>query len=302
MSNSTLVNYTKISPHRTSPRKQKISCIVIHHMAGNLSVETCGNVFQNREASSHYGIGSDGRVGMYCEEKDRAWTTGNQIDHQAVTIEVADDVQGGNWHSSDKAMEKLVLLCADICRRNGIAKLNYTGDKTGNLLMHRWYQSTDCPGAFLASKFPWIALEVNKLLANNVVNASIQDNSGANCTRMIFEEHGEFFKIKDKEHGYYLTASANAKDALVEFCKTDRGELQLWKLIKKQYKNADYTMLECKGAPELFLSVENNGIGSSELKLWTDLHNQKQKFYIREESDGTTLIIHTFTGKVVSCK
>lgn len=166
MSNSSLVNYIRISPNRTSPRYGTIKNIVIHHMAGNLSVETCGNVFAptSRQASSNYGIGSDGRIGMYVEERDRAWTTGNQIDHSSVTIEVADDKIGGGWHSSDKAMNALVNLCVDICRRNGIKKLNYTGNKSGNLLMHKWYQATDCPGAYLESKFSWIASEVNKKL------------------------------------------------------------------------------------------------------------------------------------------
>ena len=148
-------------------------------MAGNLTVETCGNVFapRSRRASSNYGIGSDGRVGMYVEEKDRAWTTGNRIDHSSVTIEVADDIIGNGWHSSDKAMNKLVELCADICRRNGIARLNYTGGKSGNLLMHKWYQATDCPGAYLESKFPWIASEVNKKLSGNTAKW-VHDNVG----------------------------------------------------------------------------------------------------------------------------
>lgn len=179
MSNSGLVNYIRISPNKTSPRNRTIKNIVIHHMAGNLTVETCGNVFapSSRRASSNYGIGSDGRVGMYVEEKDRAWTTGNQIDHSSVTIEVADDVIGNGWHSSDKAMNKLVELCADICRRNGIARLSYTGGKSGNLLMHKWYQATDCPGAYLESKFPWIASEVNKRLSGNTAKW-VHDNVG----------------------------------------------------------------------------------------------------------------------------
>lgn len=179
MSNSGLVNYIRISPNRTIPRDGTIKNIVIHHMAGNLTVETCGNVFapRSRRASSNYGIGSDGRVGMYVEEKDRAWTTGNRIDHSSVTIEVADDVIGNGWHSSDKAMNKLVELCADICRRNGIARLNYTGGKSGNLLMHKWYQATDCPGAYLESKFPWIASEVNKKLSGNTAKW-VHDNVG----------------------------------------------------------------------------------------------------------------------------
>ena len=70
MSNSALVDYTRLSPNRSHPRNHTIDKITIHHMAGNLSVETCGSVFANssREASANYGIGSDGRVGLYVDE------------------------------------------------------------------------------------------------------------------------------------------------------------------------------------------------------------------------------------------
>ena len=165
--NSPLVDYTKISPNSTNPRKGKIKKITIHHMAGNLSVESCGNVFQNRsrQASANYGIGTDGRVGLYVEEKNRAWTSSNATnDNEAVTIEVANDRIGGDWHVSDKALEKLIELCVDICKRNEIESLNFTGDKNGNLTMHRYFAATACPGEYLASKFPYIANEVNKRL------------------------------------------------------------------------------------------------------------------------------------------
>ena len=176
MSYSGLVSYVRISPNRTSPRYRSIKNIIVHHMAGNLSVETCGNVFapSSRQASSNYGIGSDGRIACYVQEEDRAWTTGNGIDHDSITIEVADDVIGGSWHSSAAAMQSLVKLCADICRRYGF-HLNYTGGKSGNLLMHKWYQATDCPGAYLESQFPWIAQETNKLIddPNYIVPAPV---------------------------------------------------------------------------------------------------------------------------------
>ena len=60
--NSKLVEYTKISPNRSSPRNHKIDTITIHCMAGQLSVETCGNVFASRkaQASSNYGVDKDG--------------------------------------------------------------------------------------------------------------------------------------------------------------------------------------------------------------------------------------------------
>lgn len=169
MSNSPLVVYTKLSPNCNKPRNKKIDAIVVHHMAGNASIETCGNIFakSSRRASSNYGIGSDGRIAMYCEEANRSWcSSSGAIDHRAVTIEVANDGGAPNWHVSDKAFNSLVNLCADICKRNGIKKLVYTGDKTGNLHMHKWYAATGCPGPYLSSKFPELADKVNAILGS----------------------------------------------------------------------------------------------------------------------------------------
>lgn len=166
MSNSPLVNYTKISPN-SSARGAKIDKITIHHMAGNLSVESCGQVFQDtsRQASSNYGVGSDGRIGLYVPENRRAWTSSNRDnDNRAITIEVANNGGAPNWPVSDEALEATIELCVDICRRNGIARLNYTGDKSGNLTMHKWFTNTLCPGPYLSGKFEYIADQVNARL------------------------------------------------------------------------------------------------------------------------------------------
>ena len=191
MSNSSLVNYTAISPNSSNPRNNKIKKITIHHMAGNLSVETCGRVFnvKTRQASSNYGIGSDGRVGMYVEEKNRAWTSSSPSnDNQAITIEVAND--GGantNWHVSDKALAKLIDLCVDICKRNGIASLNYTGDANGNLTRHNMFANTTCPGPYLQSKFPYIASEVNKRLNGSSTSVPSNDISSKSVDELAKE-------------------------------------------------------------------------------------------------------------------
>lgn len=164
MSNSKLVNYTCRSPNCNKPRNHAIDKITLHHMAGNLTVEQCGAVFASgsRQASSNYGIGTDGRVGLYVDEANRSWCSSSDAnDHRAVTIEVANDEIGGNWHVSDTALAKLIDLCVDICRRNGIAKLNYTGDAAGNLTMHKWFAATSCPGPYLEGKFSYIAQQVN---------------------------------------------------------------------------------------------------------------------------------------------
>ena len=167
MSNSPLVQYIKISPNSTNPRRKKIKKITIHHMAGSLSVETCGEIFAKpeRKASSNYAVGVDGRIAMYVEEKNRAWTSSNAAnDNEAVTIEVANSAVGGDWPVSDKVLARTIDLCVDICKRNGIDKLVYTGDKSGNLTRHDMFANTVCPGPYLGSKFPYIAAEVNKRL------------------------------------------------------------------------------------------------------------------------------------------
>lgn len=167
MSNSPLVNFTRISPNSTNPRRGKIKKITIHHVAGNLSVETVGNIFANpsRRASTHYCVDNRGRIGMYVEERNRAWASSNAAnDNQAVTIEVANISRAPNWEVSDIALNKTIELCIDICKRNGIEKLIYTGDASGNLTRHNMFTATICPGAYLQSKFPYIADEVNKQL------------------------------------------------------------------------------------------------------------------------------------------
>lgn len=167
MSNSSLVNYTKISPNCNKPRNHKIDRITIHHLAGNVDIETACEIFANpdRQGSANYVVGTDGRIALCVDEANRAWTSSSaENDNRAITIEVANDGGDPDWHVSDAALEATINLCCDICKRNGIERLNYTGDTSGNLTMHKWFAATLCPGRYLESKFPYIAEEVNRRL------------------------------------------------------------------------------------------------------------------------------------------
>ncbi len=174
MGNSALVDYTKLSPN-CSARTQKITKITPHHMSGNLSVETCGDVFAapSRKASSNYGVGSDGRVGMYVPEDKRAWTSSSAYnDQRAITIETANSQCWEPWPISDAAWNTLVDLCVDIVLRNpGIVRadgktpgLNYTGDKYGSLTKHKMFANTDCPGTWLDEYMKELERAVNAKL------------------------------------------------------------------------------------------------------------------------------------------
>lgn len=173
MSNSPLVSYTKISPNRTSPRNHAIDTITIHCVVGQCTVETLGEVFapESRQASSNYGVGKDGRIGMYVEEKDRSWCTSNRDnDNRAITIEVASDTVHP-YAVTDAAYEGLIKLLVDICQRNNIKQLLWKADKAligqpdkQNMTVHRWFANKSCPGDYLYERHDEIAAEVNRRL------------------------------------------------------------------------------------------------------------------------------------------
>ena len=195
--NSKLISYRKISPHKNSPRNHVIDTITIHCMAGNLSLETCGEIFQNREASSNYGIDSNGKIALYVEEKDRSWATSSpENDNRAVTIEVANDGdEKTGWHVSDKAMKSLIELVADICKRNNIKELKWKGDKSligqvkkQNMTVHRWFANKSCPGDYLYGKHSYIASEVNKKLKSTTSTTTKKSTSKSFKVKIIVNE------------------------------------------------------------------------------------------------------------------
>lgn len=174
MSNSPLVDYTRISPNKNSPRNHKIDTITIHCVVGQCTAETLGNIFAptSRQASSNYGVGTDGKIGMYVEEKDRSWCSSNAAnDNRAVTIEVASDAKHP-YAVNDRAFAALLDLVTDICKRNGIKKLVWSTKKADrvnhkngcNMTVHRDYANKSCPGDYLYNRHGEIAAEVNRRL------------------------------------------------------------------------------------------------------------------------------------------
>lgn len=167
MSNSNLVDLVSYSPNHSGRRENPITKIAIHHTAGVLTAAGIGNVFKSRsrKASCNYGIGNDAKIVLVVDEDNRSWCTSSSwCDNRAVTVEVSNSEYGGNWIVSAFVLNKLIDLVTDICRRKRIYPCTYTGGKDGVLQMHKWYAQTSCPGPYLASKFPYIAQEVNKRL------------------------------------------------------------------------------------------------------------------------------------------
>lgn len=172
MSNSPLTSYMRISPFRNSPRTHAIDCVAIHCVVGQLSVEALGEIFQTKRASANYGIGSDGRIGLYVPEADRSWCTSSaEVDNRAVTIECASDASAP-YAINEAVFKSLIKLLADICKRNGIERLKWStrkeervGHLNGvNMMAHRDYAAKACPGDYIYNREGMIADAVNGIL------------------------------------------------------------------------------------------------------------------------------------------
>lgn len=180
--NSPLVDYTQISPNRTIGRNHTIDRITPHCVVGQCSVETLGRIFSNKdyEASSNYGIGVDGRIGMYVEEKDRSWcSSSEENDNRAITIECASDINPPNAFK-DVVYNNLIELCVDICKRNGKSKLLWFGGKDKVLgytpksnemilSVHRWFSPKSCPGDWMYSRMGDLADKVTARLNKDTI-------------------------------------------------------------------------------------------------------------------------------------
>ena len=177
--NSSLVSYTKLSPNHSGQRTQGIDRITPHCVVGQCSVETLGNIFlpTSRQASCNYGIGVDGRVGMYVEEKNRSWCSSSSAnDQRAVTIECASDTTEP-YAFKDVVYQTLIKLCVDICKRNGKKKLLWLGDKDKTLsyepksdemvlTVHRWFANKSCPGSWMYARMGDLAEKVTAQLGS----------------------------------------------------------------------------------------------------------------------------------------
>lgn len=177
MSNSPLVSYTKLSPNHSGQRTHSIDRITPHCVVGQLSAESICGCFTStsRQASCNYGIGTDGKIALCVEEKNRSWcSSSNANDQRAVTIECASDLKEP-YAMNDKVYASLVNLCVDICKRNGKKKLLWLGDKNKTLnyspksdemvlTVHRWFANKSCPGNWLYGRLGNLAAEVTKRL------------------------------------------------------------------------------------------------------------------------------------------
>lgn len=200
MSNSKLISatYPAYQGNYTKGRSgKKIEAITIHHMAGRLTAKQCGAIFQRpgREGSSHYGIGYDGKIALYVDESNTAWTNSNWDSNcKSVTIETSDD--NSSWYVNDTTLNSLIKLVADIAKRNNLGKLVKGKNLTWHSLVADKGRETTCPGDYLRSKIQYIADEANKI---NGYGSATSDTKANVYYRVKTLKHGWLPEVKNLE-------------------------------------------------------------------------------------------------------
>lgn len=301
--NSSLVSMVSISPNRSIGRYNivngvriapitKITKITIHHWAGVGTLDTFKNIVMNpnREMSANYAIDVIGKIGLFCPEADRSWCSSSQWnDNRAITIEVSNSAYGdaSGWPISDASYKALIRLCVDICKRNGIPKLEFTGDKNGSLTYHYMYAATGCPGPYIKARTQQICNDVNAqlqtastpdvsgYLVSLEANAPIYDTAGGKVISKIAKST-KYTIVKDKKIGYitYGLLKSNAgwvvvkNETPVVHTPTTSTPVQsdLYKKSLKAnelvYKEAGGSTIGTVGANGVFTIVEEKTVGN----------------------------------------
>lgn len=222
--NSSLVSYTKLSPNHSGHRTHSIDRITPHCVVGQCSVETLGSIFapSSRQASCNYGIGVDGRVGMYVEEKNRSWcSSSNANDQRAVTIECASDTTEP-YAFNATVYQKLITLCVDICKRNGKKKLLWLGDKNKTLAyspksdemvltVHRWFANKSCPGNWMYARMGDLASKVTAQLSSGTSGTKPESGYPEKLTTGYYRVRKSWTDEKSQIGAFRILSNAKEK-------------------------------------------------------------------------------------------
>lgn len=315
-SNSSLINYTKLSPNKTTTNRLPIDRITIHHMAGNCSIEACGAMFakSSQRSSSNYGIGTDGRIALYVEEKHSSWCSSSTAnDKRAVTIEVANSSNtDSNWPVSDKALDATIRLCADICKRNGktravyfptLAEFNNYVQKPNEMAftLHEFFKQKNCCGPYLKSKHPYIIEQVNKILSSGGTATAPTTPIMTTTPSLPLP-----YLVRVKANGLNIRSGPGTNNSIMG-CITDKGiytivnetkvgtsswgELKLggWIAIEDTYVDKLRSVTENNGSTPSPVDPEetdlSTGIGIDEI-VWKFFHNKGINDYAVSAIEG----------------
>lgn len=270
MSNSSLVSYTGLSPNHSGKRTHSIDRITPHCVVGQLSAESiCACFPAGRDASCNYAIGTNGKIALCVEEKNRSWCSSNEAnDQRAVTIECASD-KTAPYAMNNKVYQSLINLCVDICKRNGKTKLIWFGDKSKTLnyspksnemvlTVHRWFANKSCPGDWLYSRLGDLAAQVTKKLGGS----SSTSSGGSTASGTLYRVQTGAFSKKANADALVKKLEAAGYDTYV--VQVDGlYKVQTGAYSKKANADAQVKKLKADGFDAFVTTKTGTGVSSS---------------------------------------
>ena len=273
MSNSKLVDCTVYSPNHSGKRTHTLDTLTPHCVVGQLSAETIGACFPDgRDASCNYGIGYDGRVCLIVDEANRSWCTSSSAnDQRAITIECASD-KTHPYAMKSAVYEKLIQLCADICKRNGKNKVLWLGSKEKTLAYepksnemvltaHRWFANKSCPGDWLYSRYGELASRINALLGTDTSDDQSKEDAKGSGSILYYVQSGEYSKKANAD-----VQAAKLKAAGFDVLVKKIGNIykvQTGAYSKKANAEAQMAKLKAKGF-DAFITTNGGGAATAE--------------------------------------
>lgn len=270
MSNSSLISYTGLSPNHSGKRTHSIDRITPHCVVGQLSAESiCACFPAGRDASCNYAIGTNGKIALCVEEKNRSWCSSNEAnDQRAVTIECASD-KTAPYAMNNKVYQSLINLCVDICKRNGKTKLIWFGDKSKTLnyspksnemvlTVHRWFANKSCPGDWLYSRLGDLATQVTKKLGGS----SSTSSGGSTTSGTLYRVQTGAFSKKANADALVKKLEAAGYDTYV--VQVDGlYKVQTGAYSKKANADAQVKKLKADGFDAFVTTKTGTGVSSS---------------------------------------
>lgn len=204
-------------------RKKPITVIVPHHNAGVTTGLNLAKYIKetSRQLSCTYVIGQEGEVFQTLDTSLEPYTTSNRdIDTRAVTFEIANSTGAPTYEITDASFDALVEVSIATFKENGIKEAVYTGDKTGNIHLHKWYASTNCPGPYVEKRMPELARRINEGLGAKPTTKPPIKPQGKSIEQMAKEvyagRHGTGHANRQKSLGINATEYAKVRDRVNE--------------------------------------------------------------------------------------
>lgn len=304
-----------LDTHYTQGR-EAIRFIVLHHNAGNLTVEDCYRVWQSREASAHYQVESSGRIGQLVWDSNTAWHAGNWWANQnSIGIEHADD-NNNPWHISDACLENGAHLVAALCKYYNLGRPQWMV----NVFPHAHFQPTACPASIASDQneqymrraqywYDVMSGVISEEPAERAVAVQLYEANNTDAQRFAIEWVDDtWFRLRNLACGLYLD---------VEWARTENGtpvqvytpnssKAQMWRAVEadtaEEYHPRFTAPIELIPAVDetkrldVLGGLTDNG---TKVQIYEKNNTLSQYFQLLDRGDGTLSIININSNKAI---